>query len=192
MDLPDFQNAIKWWKAFNAWPLRYRILLLIIAISASCILVFIPFLTNFFSGETSKVTEKPMFLVTNPNIRVGSTIIIAAENEAANLNEVLKVEYDGIVFPNAGIPVPRRKPQHWYVTLHDKELPEELLKEGIHELRFGFLGGDFSDKSKITISKKAPVPFINIAELDISNLENAELQTIEVHTARDLIKAIKR
>lgn len=132
-----------------------------------------------------------MFLITNPNIRVGSTIIIEAENEAADLNQGLKVEYDGIVFPNAGIPVPRRKPQQWYVTLHDKELPEKMLKVGTHELRFSFLGGDFSDSSKIIISKKAPVPFIDIAELDISDLENAEIQTIEVHTARDLIKAIK-
>lgn len=191
MDLPDFQNAIKWWKAFKAWPLRYRIFLIIAAVAIVCILVLDPFIRIFFNEEPVNEPERAMFLVTNPNIRVGSKIIIAAENDAADLNRVLKVEYDGIVFPIGGIPISGSYPQMWYCTLHDKELPEDMLKEGVHQLRFSFLGGDFSDSSKIIISKKAPVPFIDIAELDISNLENAEIQTIEVHTARDLIKAIK-
>ena len=191
MDLPDFQNAIKWWKAFKAWPLRYQILLVIAVVAIVCILVLGPFLRIFFNEEPLNEPERPMFLVTNPNVRMGSNTIIVAENSTADLNRALKIEYDGIVFPNAGIPVPRSKPQLWYFTIHDKELPEDMLKEGVHQLRFSFLGGDFSDSSKIIISKKAPAPFIDIAELDIPNLENAELQTIEVHTARDFIKAIK-
>ncbi len=140
MDLPDFQNARRWWKAFKEWPLKYRILIVAVAAAVVCISVFRPLIKNFLSRERTKVPERPMFFLTNPNIRVGSRIIIVAENTSANLNRTLKVEYDGIVFPHAGIPISDSNPQQWYFTLHDKELPGEMLKEGAHELRFSFLG----------------------------------------------------
>lgn len=194
MDLPNFQNAKRWWKALKEWPLRYRILLVIVVFAIVCI-VCIPFINTFlqiiFNENAANEQEKPMFLIPTPNIRIGSNTLIVAENNAANVNSILKVEYDGIVFPKGGIPIPGSNPQMWFFTLHDKELPENMLKEGVHHLRFGFLGGDFYSNSTIIISKKNPAPFIDLAEIEISNLENAEINTIEVHTARDLIKEIK-
>ncbi|HUU20076.1 MAG TPA: hypothetical protein VMW72_23195 [Sedimentisphaerales bacterium] len=190
MDLPDFQNARKWWDAFNKWPLSYRILVAIIIVIV-LILVSLPFLQDFFSIDKSKASERPMFIVMNPNIRVGSNTLIVAENSAANLNRLLKVEYDGIVFPTGGTPISGSDPQMWHFTLYDKELPEHMLKEGTHELRFSFFDGEFSNISKIIISKKATTPFIELPEIDVSSFENIEIQTIHVHTARDLIRAIK-
>jgi len=132
-----------------------------------------------------------MFFVANPNIRVGSKIIIVAENTSANLNRSLKVEYDGVVFPLGGIPISDSNPQQWYFTLHDKELPVEMLKEGSHELRFSFFGGNFSDISKIIISKKAPTPFMELPKLEFSKIGNEEKEIVDISSARDLIRAIR-
>ncbi len=192
MDLPNFQNAKEWWQAFKTWPPLYRILAGIIIIALVYILVFRPNPTNFFKRETTKVSETPMFSVLNPNVRVGSEIVIIAENSAANFDRPLKVEYDGVVFSTGAIPFSgTKRRQHWYFRLSDKVLTEEMLKEGTHELRFSFFGDDFSNSSKkIIISKKTPAPFIDLPKLDTSTLEKAKVQTIEVHTARDFIKAI--
>lgn len=185
MDLPNYKNAIQWLRAFKARPLLYGILLVIVAVCIACFLFLSPFLRSFFNQK------KPMFFVTNPNIRVGSTIIIVAENTSANLSRILKVEYDGIVFPRGGIPISDSNPQQWYFTLHDKELPEEMLQEGTHELRFSFLGGDFSDISKIIISKKAPTPLMELPKLDLSKIGNEEKETVDISSARDFIRAIR-
>jgi len=186
MDLPNFQNAKEWWQAVKKWPPLYRILAGIIIIALVYIFVVRPNLTKFFKRET------PMFSIVNPNIRVGSEIVIVAENSAANFNRLLKVEYDGVVFPMGGFPISGNYPrQYWYFRLFDKGLPEEMLKEGTHGLRFSFFGDDFSNSSKkIVISKKTPAPFIDLPKLDTSTIEKAEVQTIEVHTSRDFIKAI--
>jgi hypothetical protein len=191
MDLPNFQNAKRWWKAFKEWPLKYRILLVTIAAAVVGTSVFGPLIKNLLSRDRTKIPERPMFFVTNPNIRLGSKIIIVAENTSANLNSILKVEYDGIVFPNGGIPISDSNPQQWYFTLHDKELPGEMLKEGTHELRFSFFGGVFSDISKIIISKKAPTPLMEIPKLDLSKIGKEEKETMDISSARDFIRAIR-
>jgi len=190
MDLPNFQNAKEWWQAFKMWPTIYRILVVTAAIAVVYILVFRPNLKNLLDREIPKTPETPMFSIWYPNIRIGSRIIIVAENRSANFNKFLKVEYDGVVFPGGGVPISKTDPQCWYFDLFDKELPEDMLKEGEHKLRISFWGDDFTNSSTIIISKKNPVPFIDLPKLDASNLENEDIRTIEVHTARDFIKAI--
>lgn len=186
MKVPDYENAKKWWQAFRAWRLGYRMLACLTIAALALFLCFRENLMDLFSGE------KPRFLVLNPLVMRVSRIYIEAENKAADSGRHLKVEYDGVVLKDAGVPLDGSKPQRWYVTVYDKELPEKMLKEGFHELRVALSGEEFCDPvKKIVISKKAPVPSTDRSDTYVPVVENSEIQTVEVSSARELVQAIK-
>ena len=94
-----------------------------------------------FLQEQLKVKVYPKFIIVNP-ILYGSNIIeIEAENEDANHNMPLTVEFDGIKFSGKGTPEKKSlKKQRWKF-----EIPNSLFKEGKHKIRVGFHGKRLSD-----------------------------------------------
>jgi hypothetical protein len=190
MDLPDFQNAKEWLQSFRCWPKKIKILTIsILVVVVSIILVFVtwPIIRSFIGQKP----EPPRFLITNSILQATSTIYIEAESNSANSNRPLKIEYDGYVMKNAGTPIPDTNPQMWHFTLYDSDLPEGLLEEGTHKLRFGFLGENFSESSKIFISKKAHVAITDVVKTEFPSIVSTESQTIEVDSAREFIETIQ-
>ncbi|MCD6394978.1 MAG: right-handed parallel beta-helix repeat-containing protein [Planctomycetes bacterium] len=190
MNLPDYENVTKWLRAFRARPKKSKILIISILSVVILIILVVCVLPNIrrFIGQTP---ESPRFLITNPFLKKTSTIYVEAESNSANSNSSLKIEYDGHVMKNAGIPIPDTNPQMWHFTLYDSGLPDELLGEGSHELRLAFLGESFSEISRIFISKKAHLAVTDVVKPKFPSLGNTEIQTIEVDSARAFIEAIQ-
>jgi len=196
MDLPDYKNIMAWWRAFKKCPRPYQIIIVIVA---SIIVVFVAAWAmrkiaglQWATQETNKPQkEQPRFLIWNPNVRAGSTISVFAENKSADIPKPLKVEYDGIVFPTLTKPMPKANPQLWHITLFDKNIPEHMLNEGTHKLRFAFWGEEFSDYSEIVISKKAFAPVLELFEAEVTKEDPNKVEVITVNTARGFLAAIK-
>lgn len=190
MDLPDFQNAKEWLQAFSEWSKKSKILTIsILFIIVLMILggIIWPIISTFIDQKP----DSPKFLIANPFIQTVSTIVIEAENDSANSNRPLKIEFDGYAMKNAGKPIPDTNPQKWNFTLYDNDLPHEVLKEGTHEFRFGFYGEDFSKSSKIFITQKAHIAAVDIVKKEFPIFVDTEVQTVEVKSARELIEAIQ-
>ena len=190
MDLPDFQNAKEWLRAFRGGPKKSKIL------TISILLVVVPIILVVFTWPIirsfiGQKSEPLRFLITNSFVQATSTIFIEAESNSANSNRPLKIEYDGYVMKNAGTPIPDTDPQMWRFTLYDGDLPEKVLEEGTHELRFGFLGENFSESSRIFISKKAHVAITDVVKPKFPSIVSTESQTIEVDSAREFIETIQ-
>jgi len=189
MDLPDYKNIMAWWGAFKKCPRHYRLLIELLAV----LLILVSAIWFIFKYDEviTKGEGKPQFLICNPNVRAGSTISVFAENKSANTKKPLKVEYDGIVFPSMAGPVPKTNPQMWHITLFDKGIPDDMLNEGRHKLRFAFIGEAFSEFSEIIISEKASVPSLDGAEYEVSESESNEIETVKANTTRSFLAAIK-
>ncbi len=190
MDLPNFQNTKEWLRAFRGWPKKNKILTILI-LFVVVLIILVVFAWPIIYSLIGRKPEPPKFLIANPFVTGTSMIYVEAENNSANSNRSLKIEYDGHVIKNAGIPIPDTNPQMWHFTLYDSDLPKELLEEGTHELRLGFLGENFSESSRIFISKKAHVAITDVVKTEFPSIVSTESQTIEVDSAREFIEAIQ-
>ena len=93
----------------------------------------------------------PLFIILNPHLRSDATMKIKADNDDANIKQILHVEFDGVLFPETGLPVDSNQKQLWHCNLQKLKLTQEMKKNGNHEIRFRFPGGKFSKKHKIIL-----------------------------------------
>ncbi len=113
--------------------------------------VVIPMLPDIFKSKP------PQFVLDNPITRPDSAITIVADNEEAKLKQNLNVEFDGVLFSQAGVYIPNSQPHRWQFKVLDKSLPQNKLRDGAHRLRLGFPGDVLSDTLTLLFHTKAPV-----------------------------------
>jgi len=99
------------------------------------------------------IKEEPRFVIINPTLRVDAILKIKADNDYANRNMVLHVEYDSILFPDSGIPVGCRGRQIWHFNIQKVQLLPKMKKNGKHKIRLRFPGENFSKEHTIVLLK---------------------------------------
>ena len=109
--------------------------------------------------------EPPRFALVNPVTRPDSGIIIQVQNRSAMPNRLLNIEFDGLLFANAGKVIPDREPSCWHFSLANRYLPDSLLADGKHHLRVGFAGDSLAQRLNVYFHSQAPVAEVTITHL---------------------------
>jgi len=102
-------------------------------------------------------SEAPRFELVHPITRPDSGLVIRAQNEAANRNAPLDVEFSGLRFPAAARAIPNTKPQQWRFDCLAHNLPDTSLQDGPHLFRVGFTGETEMPPLRVLFSTQAPV-----------------------------------
>lgn len=108
----------------------------------------VPFDINFTTINESQ------FKIKNTYTHPDSTIIIILQNDTDLRRRPLNVEFDGTLFYDAGVVIPDSKPQHWNFRLKKHNPPAALLRNGVHRMRVGFPGMQYSEFFEITFEAK--------------------------------------
>jgi len=98
----------------------------------------------------------PQFALARPFTLPDSGITILALNRSADRDAALGVELDGFLFAGAAKPVSNSDPRGWYFNLHEHDLPDSLLCNGVHRVRVGFAGEALSEPLMLGFSTQAP------------------------------------
>jgi hypothetical protein len=101
------------------------------------------------------------FALKNPIVSPDSGIIIIAQNRAARRKISLNVEFDKLLFPNAGILIQNSNPQAWNFMLKDIDLPDSLIQDGVHHLCVNFPGFTLSEPMTFVLRKKQMIKDTN-------------------------------
>lgn len=109
----------------------------------------------------------PQFALAKPFTLPDSGITILALNHTADRDAPLSVELDGFLFAGAAQPVPNNDPRRWNFNLHEHDLPDSLLCNGVHRVRVGFAGEKLSEPLMLGFSTRAP-------DEDSGNLQSQE------------------
>jgi hypothetical protein len=124
----------------------------------------IVFAAAYFWSKSDKPVKPekipPKFVIENPILRSDAALVIKAGNEPANRKQPLTVQFDEITFSEKAIPADNQgddKRQCWHFTLKDQHPPPEMLKDGAHQIRAGFVGEDSVDVQKIIFHTEIPV-----------------------------------
>lgn len=185
MDLPDFKNARLWGKASKRAYRKFCDLSVFRKVIIGSVVIALVVAGGKWWGKEAD-PDVPRFTIVNPHLRISEKVIIESENEESNVARRLKISIDGIVLNDTGIPVPKTEPQKWELALNDKDLPEECLRIGRHEIRVAFKGEGLSEIMEIAIR---PEPQKG-KPMDLPAKVDSPVRTIQVRTAKDLIREI--
>ncbi|KPA17925.1 hypothetical protein MHK_001854 [Candidatus Magnetomorum sp. HK-1] len=107
----------------------------------------------------SRPSEEPKFIIENCILKPDAALVIQADNKKANQKKRLNVIFDGYPFPKKGIPIDISSEgmQQWSFLLKQYTKNEILIKDGIHKIKMGFPGDNFSDEYKIIFISKPPI-----------------------------------
>lgn len=105
--------------------------------------------------EITFTIDAPQFKIKNPDTHPDSAIIIVSQNEAAARRTPLNVEFDGQPFIEAGEIISASQPPQWSFRLKTQSPPAALIRNGMHQMRVGFPGMQYSDFFEITFATKA-------------------------------------
>jgi len=131
--------------------------------------------------------ESPCFEIQNPILRSDATMIIQAENNAADHPDPLNVEFDGLIFGKKGIPEKkeeRRTRQKWHFDLSGQNPTEDMLKQGKHPVRIGFPGEPLSDKIIIVFKNRPPIvgveTFVSESHPDVGTIRGKAASELQI------------
>jgi len=102
------------------------------------------------------IITSPQFIILNPNLSNDAIMIVKADNDDANINKKLHVEFDNILFPESGLPVDNKNRQLWHCNFKNMRLTKEMKKNGKHKIRFRFSAGIFSKEHTIVLLNPSP------------------------------------
>lgn len=114
------------------------------------IIVLIPLIWNSFDKET------PRYAIINAITHPDSQLVIVGKNSAANIRKPLDVEFDKLLFENAGKIIESEGEERitWIFDL--SEILDTLKQDGYHNISLGF-NADLSYNLKIYVSSKPPI-----------------------------------
>lgn len=136
------EQRFKWWQLVIAGV----VVPLFIAL-----LQYVPPIRDFF------ISDPPQFALANPITRPDSGITILPQNRTATRQQPLNVEFDGLLFVNAGQMQGRGRTLFWRFRLTPLSLPDSLLRDGVHHVRIGFAGDALSEPLTLIFHTKPPV-----------------------------------
>ena len=128
--------------------------------SLKTVFLFLVFLTAVMAGAGFFLLwekEQPYFTLENVCLKSDASLIIRAGNEKANKEIPLDIEFGGFLFSEKGIPKDKilkngKSVQEWHFALKECNPPEDLAKDGYHEIKIRFAGEDFCEKNTFRIS----------------------------------------
>ncbi len=129
---------------------RFQLWQLIVGSIVALAAVLIPLLWNEFKST-------PQFALAKPITRPDSGIVIMAQNRAASRKAPLTIEFDGFKFADAAQLTPSSEPLCWRFQVEHHDLPESMLRDGVHIVRVGFAGESLSDSLRFIFYTEAPV-----------------------------------
>lgn len=98
----------------------------------------------------------PQFALAKPFTLPDSGITILALNSSADRDAPLSVELDGFLFAQSTQPISGSNPRRWNFNLHEHDLPDSLLCNGVHRVRVGFVGEKLSEPLMLGFSTQTP------------------------------------
>jgi TonB family protein len=147
-DAKDESVAAKRDRWFKWWQL---IVVGVVVPLLVALIQYVPQLRDFF------VSDPPQFALANPITRPDSGITILPQNRAAVRKKPLNVEFDGLLFVNAGRLKLEGSYVQWHFTLTGLSLPDSLLRDGVHRVRLGFVGDALSEPLLLIFHTQPPV-----------------------------------
>ncbi len=91
-----------------------------------------------------------------------STMIIQAINSPAKKTLPIILEIDGYCFHEAAEVITKKNNLCWHVQIKNLGLPEKVLSDGEHQIRFGFSQHNMSQAEKIYFDSKSPQTFVRL------------------------------
>ena len=128
-----------------------------VAIIGSLGLLLAAITTGYFGLLPNVDQESHRFTPDHPTLNpFNRTLILSAANTMSQRKIPLDVEFDGLVYPAKGIPHREPKQFTWEIVFQEF-LDKGKLQQGLHTLRVGFPGKQFSEPLKIEFYIESPI-----------------------------------
>ncbi len=113
-------------------------------------------------------TEQPSFRFKDAICRP-DTLWIVQEGGPRFEPDHLTLELDGIPFHEQVLRGPNSRVDNWYFAMQGRNLPEDLVKDGAHDIRILSRGRDLANHGKVFFSSSPPTVSAHIEKQDMDS-----------------------